>query len=389
MPSAAVAEFLLDPELTFLNHGSFGACPRSVLAAQTALRERLERDPVRFLALELEGLLDGARREAAAFVDVDPEDFVFVSNATSAVNAVLSSLTIAAGDEILVTDHGYAACRNAVEHRVRRDGARVVEARLPWPVTDGEAIVEAVLAKVSPRTRLALLDHVTSPSAVVLPIARLVAELRARGVPTLIDGAHAPGMLPFSVRELGAAYYTGNFHKWCCAPKGSGFLAVAAEQRASLRPLVISHGASAERPGRPRTWLEFDWLGTDDPTAHLAVPHALSFLRGALPGGVDALFAHNRELAREARSLLIAGLGAIPAAPEVMLGSMATVILQGDNWPSTEALYFRLLNECRIQVPVFSLPGRSERLVRVSAQVYNSLQDYERLVGALAAIGGS
>lgn len=386
MPSAQISEFLLDPELAFLNHGSFGACPRVVLEAQTALRERLERDPIRFLASDLEPLLDAARNEAAAFVDAESKDFVFVRNATSAVNTVLGSLPLTQGDELLLTNHGYAACRNAAEYWAARSGARVVEARLPWPVPDEDCVVEAVLEAVTPRTRLALIDHVTSPSALVLPIERLVRELQGRRVPVLVDGAHAPGQLALSVRRVGADYYTGNFHKWCCSPKAAAFLVATPSRMSALRPLVVSHGATAQRPERPRAWLEFDWLGTEDPTAYLAVPRALAFLHSVLPGGFMQLLAENHALALEARELLCARLGAIPSGPESMTGSMATLILPGNCWASPESLYKRLLDEHRVQVPVFTVPGQSERAVRISAHVYNSREDYERLADALTAL---
>lgn len=386
MPSALLTEFLLDPELTFLNHGSFGACPRVVLAEQSALRERLERDPIHFLTRELEQLLDAARREAARFIDADPEHFVFVRNATSAVNTVLASVALGAGDELLLTNHGYAACRNAAEYWATRAGARLVEARLPWPTPDADSIVEAVCAAVGPHTRLALLDHVTSPSALVLPIERLVRELHARGVPVLVDGAHAPGQLPLSVRRIGADYYTGNFHKWCCAAKGAAFLIATPERKPTLRPLVVSHGASANRPERPRTWLEFDWVGTEDPTAYLSVPRALAFLQDVVPGGAPALLAQNHGLALEARALLCAELGAIPSGPESMVGAMAALTLPGSGWASPESLYQRLLDEYRIQIPVFALPGQSAPCVRLSAHVYNSRSDYEHLAAALRTL---
>jgi isopenicillin-N epimerase len=233
---------------------------------------------------------------------------------------------------------------------------------------------------------LALLDHLTSPSALVLPIERLVRELHARGVPVLVDGAHAPGRVPLSVRRIGADYYTGNFHKWCCAPKGAAFLVATPERKPTLRPLVVSHGASANRPERPRTWLEFDWVGTEDPTAYLSVPRALAFLQDVVPGGAPALFAQNHGLAIEARALLCTELGAIPSGPESMVGAMATLTLPGSGWAAPEFLYQRLLDEYRIQIPVFALPGQSEPCVRICAHVYNSRSDYERLVAALRAL---
>jgi isopenicillin-N epimerase len=385
VPSVLSEHWNLDPSLAFLNHGAFGACPRPVLAVQSSLRERMERDPIRFLYLELEGRLDDARRRAAAFVDAAAEDFVFVSNATTGVNSVLASFPLRASDEVLVTSHGYPACRNAAEYWAHRAGARVVEVELPFPVPSADALSSAVLAGVGARTRLALIDHVTSSSALVLPVRELVSELRRRGVATLVDGAHAPGMLELSVREIGADYYVGNFHKWCCAPKSSAMLVARAEQRAELRPLVISHGHSAKRPERPRSWLEFDWVGTTDPTAALSVPAALDFLE-QLAGSASALFRRNHALAVEARELLCAALGTAPSCPEAMLGSMASVRLPKPFPAGGEALYRALLDRYQIQVPVVELESGSFSL-RVSAHLYNSREDYERLALALAELG--
>jgi len=383
MPSDRQADFLLAPELSFLNHGSFGACPRAVFAAQLEIRERLERDPVRFLARDLWAQLDAARVVAANFVGVAPSDFVFVRNATNAVNTVLASFAFQPGDELLLTDHGYAACRNAAEYWTNRAGARVVEARVPWPVTREEDIVDAVIGAVTPRTRLAMLDHVTSPSALIFPIERLTRSLKEHGVPVLVDGAHAPGFLPLNVPAIGADYYTGNFHKWCCAPRGAAFLAATPARQSSLRPLIVSHGATAKWPERPRTWLEFDWLGTEDPTSYLSVPAALNYIENAVPGGVSALMNQNRALAREARALLIERFGATPSGPEDMVGAMAALMFPTERWPAAETLQRRLLDEERIQVPIFQLLDRSEFLVRVSANIYNSRADYERLATAL------
>ena len=381
----------LDPGVIFLNHGSFGACPRAVLDVQARLRDRLEGEPVRFLSRELEGLLDEARAALGAFIGAEPDDLAFVPNATTGVNAVLRGLDLDPGDELLTTDHAYNACRNAVDAVAARGGARVVVAPVPFPVENPEQVIEAVLARVGPRTRLALVDHVTSPTGLVLSIERLVSELAARGVDALVDGAHAPGMVPLDLRALGAAYYTGNCHKWMCAPKGAGFLHVRRDRQASVRPLVISDGANSRRTDRSRFQLEFDWMGTVDPTAYLTIPEAIRYMGSLLPGGWPALMAHNRATALAARDRLSAALGVPPPAPDSMIGSLAALPVPPGFRPAArdgerDPLQTALFDRFGIELLVFTWPALASRILRVSAQLYNSAADYERLAEALGAL---
>jgi isopenicillin-N epimerase len=382
----------LDPEVRFLNHGSFGACPTAVLQRQAELRARLEAEPVRFLHRELEPLLDEARAALGAFLDADADDLAFVTNATTGVNTVLRSLRFAPGDELLTTDQEYNASRNALEFTAAQWGARVVVARLPWPVPSEQALVDAVLAHVTPRTRLLLVDHVSSQTAVVMPVARLVAALRERGVETLVDGAHGPGMVPLSLRSLGAGYYTGNCHKWLCAPKGAAFLHVRRDLQAGIKPLVISHGHNSPRTDRSRFRLDFDWLGTHDPSAVLCVPRALEVVGGLLPSGWPEVMRSNREKALAARRLLCERLGVAPACPEALVGSMAVVGLP-DGYPERpepplylDPLQLRLFEEHRIEVPIVPWPRAPHRHVRVSAQLYNTHAEYQALADALDAL---
>ncbi|MGH7368741.1 MAG: aminotransferase class V-fold PLP-dependent enzyme [Candidatus Rokuibacteriota bacterium] len=387
-PGKWAALWPLDPTVAFLNHGSYGACPTEILRHQAALRAELEAEPVRFLGRELEGRLDTARAALAAFVGADPDDLAFIANATGGVNAVLRSLRLEAGDELLTTDHTYAACKNTLDYVAGRTGARVVVAAIPFPVASPQAVVDTVLAGVTPRTRLALVDHITSPTGLVLPIERIVAELAAGGVETLVDGAHAPGMVPLDLRALGAAYYSANCHKWLCTPKGSAFLWVRRDRQADVHPLTISHGATGVRPGRSRFRLEFDWTGTQDPTAWLTVPKAIDYLAGLVPGGWPALMARNRALALEARRLLCAAVGTEPACPDEMLGSLASVILPDSvttetGWRVPEPVQARLFAGHGIEVPIMRWPAPPRRLIRISAQLYNDVSQYARLADAL------
>lgn len=380
----------LDPAVTFLNHGSFGSCPLPVLEFQRELRERMERQPVKFFVRDLEELLDWARIRLAKFLGGKAENLVFVPNATSGVNAVLRSLDFDPGDELLVTDHEYNACRNALDYVAQRTGAKVVVAKIPFPLGSVEEIIEVVMGAVTWRTRLALLDHVTSQTGLVLPIEFLVRELNARNVDTLVDGAHAPGMVPLDLHSLNAAYYTGNCHKWICAPKGAAFLHVRADRQKDIRPLVISHGANSARTDRSRFLIEFGWMGTGDPTAALTVPKAIEFVRSLRPGGWDEVMKHNRDLALAARRILCAALDVSTPCPEEFIGALASVPIPDARSakPSKNPLYLdplqdRLLEEFGIEVPVIPWPAPPKRLLRISAQLYNSLPQYEKLAGAL------
>ena len=382
----------LDPSIVFLNHGSFGACPTEVLRVQSELRARLESEPVRFLVREFEPLLDYARAALAAFLDADADDLAFVPNATTGVNTVLRGLRFEPGDELLTTNQEYNASRNALDWVSGRGGIQVNVAQLPWPHPTPAAVVEAVLARVTPRTRLLLVDHISSQTALVFPLKELVRALRERGVETLVDGAHGPGQVPLSLRELGAGYYTGNCHKWLCAPKGAAFLHVRKDLQNGLKPLVVSHGHNSRRQDRSRFRLDFDWMGTSDPTPALCVPHALRFMGSLLPGGWPELMADNRAKVLAARRLLCERLGVAPHCPDEMVGSMATVGLP-DGFPTEpkpplflDPLQDRLFYEHHLEVPVMAWPQAPRRHLRLSAQVYNTHTEYQALAEALEAL---
>jgi len=382
----------LDPETIFLNHGSFGACPRPVLEFQHRLRERIERQPVQFFVRDLEPLLDEARAEVGTFLGADAQDLVFVPNATAAVNAVLRSLELRPDDELLTTDHEYNACRNVMNFVAERSGARVVVAHVPFPLDSPEQVVDAVLDRATPRTRLALLDHVTSQTGLILPIERLVHELAEREIETLVDGAHAPGMLPLDVSAVGASYYTGNCHKWLCAPKGAAFLYVRRDRQPEVRPIAISHGANSPRPDRSRYLTEFDWVGTDDPTAFLSVPEGIRFMGSLLPGGWPAVRQQNRELTLYGRRAACDALGVALPCPDEMIGSLASIPLPpgSDASPASplyaDPLQQELLDRWKIEVPVIPWPAPPRRLIRISAQLYNGTEQYDSLATALGEL---
>jgi isopenicillin-N epimerase len=413
MPSELAHHWVLDPGITFLNHGSFGACPRAVLDAQDRWRSRMEAEPVQFLARDLPGLLAEARTELGAFLGADPDDLAFVTNATGAVNAVVRSLHFEPGDELLTTDHEYNATINVLRHVADRDGARVVVARIPFPTPGPDYVVEALLAATTDRTRFALVSHVTSPTALVFPVQRIVEALAERGVETLVDGAHAPGMVPLDLRAIGAAWYTGNLHKWVCAPKGSAFLHARPDRQAGIRPNTISHGANAAlgtsgaHGGETRFRAEFDWQGTLDPTPWLAAGDALRFVGGLVEGGWPAIMGRNRELTLEARGTMAKALvvDVDALAPTSMLGAMVALPLPetgplamagaGSSPLDTDPLQQVLLDRFRIEVPIGPWPvpaaeprEATRRLIRVSSALHNGADDVGRLADALRTIAG-
>ena len=379
----------LDPAIVYLNHGTVGAPPRRVLAAQQAIRDEIERQPAQFLLRELSTPPNGVlsrrgrprQRDAAdavgAFLGAKGDDLVFVDNATAGINAVLRSLTFDPGDEILITDLGYGAIANAATYVARAHGAVVRVVSLPFPISDPGAALEAVVNALTERTRILIVDHITSETALVLPLAEIAARCRAKGVPVLVDGAHAPGAIALDIPALGVDWYTGNLHKWAWSPRSCGVLWCAPARQPALHPPVISwgldHGMLAE----------FDWVGTRDPSAALAAPEGIAFMREL---GVDAVRAYNHALVWEAAQWLSKRWGTALPAPECMIGTMATVPLPekaGSTKEDGARLKDALLYEDHIEAQVHALRGRV--WVRLSAQIYNDMSDIERLARAVEA----
>lgn len=394
-PSEHARHWRLDPATCYLNHGSFGACPSAVLEAQSAYRDQMEGDGVEWFVKRMYPLLDRARESLGRLVDADPADVVFVPNATTGVATALASLQLGAGDQVVAPDQEYPACLNNVRRIAARAGAEVVTPRLAWPTTGADEILRTVLDAITDRTRAVLISHVTSPTGLVLPVERLVPLLRERGIVSIVDGAHVPGFVPLSIRGLDPDFYTANCHKWVCSPKGSGMLYVRRDRQASVRPLVLSNHAESGHPRRPFFQCEFDYVGTSDITAYLAVHDAIGFMGSLVPGGYAALMERNRAVAVEARRVLCGALGVEAPAPESMLGCLAAVLapmheperdarLRARPTPHADALQDVLYEKHRIQVPVWRFGAAKRRMIRVSAQAYNAIGQYEYLGRALA-----
>jgi isopenicillin-N epimerase len=354
----------------------------------------MEAEPVQFLWRHYDEHLEAARAAVARFVQAEPRDLVFLTNATCGVNAVLNSIAFQPGDEILTTDHDYNACHNVVVETARRTGARVVLARVPFPFHESSQVIEAILALVTKRTRLALIDHVTSTTGVVFPIAQIIRELERRGVDTLVDGAHAPGMVDVDVSQLAPAYYVANLHKWVCGPKGSAFLWARRDKQADLQPAVISHGNNTARPGFSSFQDRFDWAGTFDPTGWFCVGFTIDWMARLLPGGWPAIRTANHLLALRARTLLCQRLKVEPPCPANCIGSMATLPLpqRFQGRPKTDKIdpdQTWLYDKLGIEVPFFRRGEPETRYFRISAHLYNSFAEYEYLADVLVTSGSA
>jgi len=351
----------------------------------------MEAEPVQFLWRRYEEPLERSRRQVAEFLGARPADLVFVTNATTGVNAVVRSLKLRPGDEILTTNHDYNACHNVLVALAGRAGAKLLVAQVPFPLSSANQVVEAVLGAVTRRTRLVMLDHVTSNTGLVFPVAQLVRELEQRGVDTLVDGAHAPGMVSLDISRLGAAYYTANLHKWTCAPKGAAFLWVREDKQKEIQPAVISHGNNTTRPGYSSFQDRFDWAGTFDPSAWFCAGEAIRWLGQLLPRGWRELRQRNHRLAVQARRVLCRALEVEAPCPETMLGAMATLPLP-ERFQGTarsgriDAEQKRLYDRFRIEVPFVRMGRPERRYFRISAHIYNTLPEYEYLAAALSAL---
>ena len=383
--SALRADWLLDPAVTYLNHGTVGAPPRRVLEYQRALSDEIERQPARFMLRELaDPEAEGARsrmREAAAdvaaFVGVLADDFVFVDNITEAANAVLRSFPLTSDDEVIITSLGYGGVSNAATYAARLAGATLTTIEMPRPGSPMHAFVETIESALTPATRIVLVDHITASTALVLPLAEIAEACHAAGALVLADGAHVPGNIELDISALGVDWYAANLHKWAWAPRSAGFLWTSPEQQVHLRPTVTSwgldHGLAAE----------FDLPGTHDPTPVLTAPFAISLMKER---GLEAIYAYNHELAWWAGHTLAEAWGTTFTTPEAMIGAMVTVQLPSRFDASVDAAEAARagLEQAGIEVPVYATPTGLE--TRVSAQIYCDADDIEALAKAVQSL---
>ncbi len=372
--------FLLRSDTVFLNHGSFGACPRPVFETYQAWQLELENQPVEFFGRRSVGLMSRARKELAAYVGCRRDDLVFAPNATTALNAAARSLPLQPGEEVLSTDHEYGAVDRTWRFVCQHRGARYIRQPLPLPATSKQELIEAIWSGVGENTRVLSVSHITSPTALVLPVEDLIKRARDRGIITVVDGAHAPGQLPLHLDRLGADFYVGNCHKWMCAPKGSAFLYARARAQPLLQPLVVSWGWHSDRPGPSRFVDEQEWQGTRDIAAYLSVPRAIAFLEEHRWEGV-------RNYCHELASFARQQIGSLTRMPPIQPDSpdwyaqMVSIPLPPCNERGLQkALYDRF----SIEVPIIRWHEMS--LIRVSVQGYNTREDIETLTQGLAEL---
>ncbi len=387
-PGALSSGWCLDEDIVFLNHGSFGACPLAVMDFRKDLLARIERNPMDFLLQEYQPLLEDVLRRLESFTGAQSGSIVIVENATTAVNTILANLTADKGDTLLVADQEYFSSANALEVLAMRKGLRVRKVELPWPASE-QAVIDAFAEVAEAGARYALVDHVVSSTGMVLPLRRIVSLLGSMGVETVVDGAHGPGQLDLQLEGLGCLAYTGNCHKWLCSPRSAALLYVRPDFQRHFLPLQVSHLPEDFQTGISDFQLRFRWNGTPDPTPALSIPFAMDHMASLLKGGWEVMRRRNRSLALEARDMLCEALGVAPPCPDSMVGSMASVELPSANpagprdiqW--MDPLQARLRSEYGIVVPVTEIQGRTRRLIRISAQLYNSPEQYRYLVRSL------
>ncbi len=380
------ARFPVRQGLTQLNNGSYGCCPEVVGAAQTELRRRLEGDPVHFFKYELEFYNDDARGALSRFINVPGKDLALIPNGTVAVSTVLNNLDLKAGDEIVITDHEYMATMNELGKLCKATGAVLKIAPIDFPHADPDQAADSILGAVTSKTKLVLLSHICSASALVLPVEHIVPELRKKGIDVFLDGAHTPGQIPLDIEAINPTWYAGSCHKWLATPKGTGFIYTCPDRQVGFKPLALSCRVHELRDDRAPFLCDFDYVGTNDYTGNLVIPVAIEHMGAQLPGGWNALYKRNHDLIVAGAGVVCDALGIKQQVPESMIGTMVGIPIPGEVTKGEiydDSLWDALYSKHDIQVPVWALPGIHPRVMRVSAQLYNTIEDFEKLVGAI------
>jgi len=380
------ARFPIKPGVTMLNNGSYGLTPEVVRDAQRELRRRMEEDPVRFFKADLEDYCDDARRAIAGFTNTRAQDIALVPNGTFAVATVLNNLDLSPGDEILVTDHEYMATFNELGKVCRHTGAKVVVAKIPYPEVTPDRVIESVVGAMTERTRVVMISHIASATALIMPVAEIVEAAKERGIATFLDGAHTPGQIGLDIGALDPTWYAASCHKWLMCPKGTGFIYTSPNRKDGFKPMVLSCRVHETRPERDAFLCDFDYTGTNDYTGNLVIPVAIEHVGAQLPGGWNELRERNHNLVIRGAQVVCEALGIEQQVPESMIGTMISIPLPGVCEPSNllgEGLWDRLYLNHGLQVPVWDLPGVHPRMTRISAQLFNTIEDYERLGEAL------
>ena len=382
----------IDHEVVFLNHGSFGATPAAILAKQNEYINRMEAEPVRFMASELEPMIWKSKEVLGQFIGAKAEDLVFVHNATTGVNTVLNSLRPEPEDEWLTTNHAYGACVNSLKFYADRGKVNIVTADIPLPIESSDEVLDAILKKITPKTKLVMIDHITSATGLLFPVEKIVSHVQGMGIDVLVDGAHAPGMVALDLEKINPAYYTGNCHKWICSPKGSAFLYVRKDRHDLIAPLLISH--KYDYPCKKENlWSNtFFWHATDDYSPYLCVKDAIAYMGSLFPGGWKELREYNRNLCLSARKIVSDALCTQLPAPEEMIVNLSVSLIGPTKIPPynfnfTHPLKETLLTYKKIEVYVSMWNRQDPKLwVRISSQCYNSIEQYEYLAQSLKDI---
>ena len=383
----------LRKDIVFLNHGSFGATPRIIIDEQRKWQDLMEEDPVTFFEEIIPDALLKSRKALAKLVNCNFDDLALIENATTGVNIVLRSLKFNPGDEIIVPNHAYQACRNAIDFVARRYSVKVIICNVPFPIQSSKQIIEIILSSVTKKTRLVMIDTVTSPTGLRMPFETLVPLIESRGINVLLDAAHGIGIVPLDLDTLGASFTTSNCHKWLCSPKGVSFLHVRKDLQKTINPLVISHGMTSPLDEKSRFRHEFDWTGTRDLSGFCVLPFLIEYLN-KIGGSIEEIMYLNNKLVNYARDLICQKLKIEKPCPDEMITSIATIklpikILNDLEFPNKQdpdPLHHILMKNYNIQVPVWYWPNPEGRYLRISAQLYNNKKEYEYLADALVEL---